>query len=221
MKLVFYGGGREGHCSELDKAAIKMTDKKKPSITYIPSCSYWGETDFKDYVRGFQKYGIERFVLLEIDIPFDKTFLGTALQSDIIHLSGGNTYYFLKYLRKSRMLQQLKKFVQRGGVLTGLSAGGIIMTPNIESASYPSFERDINEENIKNLYSLNLVKFEFCPHYRSFPRFDREILKRSKKINHPIYASPDEKGLIINGQTITFVGQNYCFYNGQKINIFG
>ena len=43
----------------------------------------------------------------------NKSFLEEVLKSDVIHLGGGNTYYFLKHLRKSKMLGVLKKYVKK------------------------------------------------------------------------------------------------------------
>src|SRR5690606_14360295 len=105
-----------------------MSGVKDPVITYIPACSIDAEGDFLEFAESFQKLGVGRFIYFAIDMPLDQTMLQQVMKSDIIHLSGGNTYYFLRTLRKARLLKSLKDFVKRGGVLTGLSAGGIIMT---------------------------------------------------------------------------------------------
>ena len=118
------------------------------------------------------------------------------------------------------MLAKLRQFVRLGGVLTGMSAGGILMNPTIASAGYPSFDKDANEENIKNLNALNLVKFEFYPHYRNSPRYDRHLSDRSKNISHPVYACPDEGGIAIEEDKMTFVGRCGIFFQGKKYSLF-
>ena len=67
----------------------------------------------------------------------------------------------VKSLEKTGLLKELKAWVRNGGVLTGVSAGAIIMTKNIETAAFPSFDCDENEDNVKNLAGLQLVDFEF------------------------------------------------------------
>ncbi len=219
MKLVFYGGG-DGHDNKaLDKALINLSNNKKPQITYIPSCSYENDLDFKDFVKQYSQYRLTKFVYFPIDIPFDKVVYKEALNSDIIHLSGGNTFYFLKHLRKTGILNDLKTFVKKGGILTGLSAGAIIMTPNIATASFPEFDCDENEENLVNYSSLNLVPFEFFPHYRNSKRYDNELINHSKKLDKPVYACPDGSGIVINNELMSFVGKAYCFYKGKKVLI--
>src|SRR5690606_32920603 len=98
-----------------------------------------------------------------------------VFKSDIIHLSGGNTFYFIKHLRQAKLLKDFKEFLNNGGVLTGLSAGAIIMTRSIQTAAFPSFDRDENEDNVRNFKGMGLVNFEFFPHYKNSLRYDREI----------------------------------------------
>jgi dipeptidase E len=219
MKLVFYGGGDDLDNRSLDKELLSLSESKKPQITYIPSCSYENDLDFIDFVKQYKKFNVKRFLYFPIDMPSDKVMLKEALRSDIIHLSGGNTYYFLKHLRTSGLIKELKKFVQRGGILTGLSAGAIIMTPNIQTAGMPDFDKDENDENMKNFASMNLVPFEFFPHYRNSKRYDNELIKYSKKIKNPLYACPDGSGIIVTEDAMSFVGKAYCFYKGKKIAI--
>lgn len=216
MKLIFYGGGFEHENLDLDREAIKLTGKKRPQVTYIPSCSYESEIDFKHFAEHYYELGIRKIICFPVDVESDDLFKEIAFSSDIIHLSGGNTYYFLKYLRKNKLLGKLKKFVAEGGVLTGLSAGGILMTPDIKTAGYPPFDKDDNDENIKNLKALGLVDFEFFPHFRNSQRYIKVLANESKKINRPILASTDGSGIVVNGEKVKFIGRNYCFIKGRK-----
>lgn len=217
MNLVFYGGGHEWENDHLDIESIYLTGKKNPSITYIPAGSYESEIEFRGLIRQFSRFGVNKFLHMPIDVYFDQTVKKEALSSDIIHLGGGNTFHFLKYLKKTGMFLELKKFVKNGGVLTGLSAGGIVMTPKITTASFPSFDCDDNYEKIKNFSAMNLSDFEFFPHYKNSKRYDRELLDYSKTIKHPLYACPDGSGISVAGETIKFFGKSYLFYQGKKI----
>lgn len=217
MKLVLYGGGAGEDNHELDAAAIKLAGKAYPQMTYIPSASFGGEIDFKDFVGNFASFEMTKFIYFPVDMPFDKTLADEAFKSDIIHLGGGNTYYFLYYLRKHKLISRLRNFVKEGGVLTGLSAGAILMTPVIETAGFPSFDCDKNEENITNLRGLNLVKFEFFPHYRSSHRYDKELIRYSKRCNVPLFACSDGAGLVVEGDCFKSIGKTVLFSKGQKI----
>lgn len=217
MRLVFYGGGDEDENLSLNHALINLVHKSNPVITYIPACSYDADIEFSYFVKHFKKFHVSRIINFPVDAPFSEILLGEVLKSDIIHLGGGNTFYFLKTLRDTGLLPKLKKYVMDGGILTGLSAGAIMMTPNIKTAGMPKFDCDENEENLTNLKSLNLVKFEFFPHYRNSKRYEEELIKYSRKIKHPLYACPDGSGILINDDKISFIGKSFCFYQGKKV----
>ncbi|MBK24950.1 MAG: hypothetical protein CME70_13205 [Halobacteriovorax sp.] len=217
MKLVLYGGGHEEENLHLDAEAIKLTNVSDPRVTYIPSCSYDSEVDFIAFVQNYRKLGLTRFIHFPIDVPFDQVLLSEAMSSDIIHLSGGNTYYFLKYLRKTGILSRLKAFVKNGGVLTGMSAGAILMTPDIKTAGYPKFDCDDNDEKVKNLKAMNIVPFEFFPHYKNSTRYEKELVMQSKKVSTPVYAVPDHSGIVVDGNSMKFVGKTVCFHKGKKV----
>lgn len=217
MKLIFQGGGFDRDNREINLKAIELTGIKKPVIAYIPAESYDSEVDFMDFVKEHRKYGLRQFLYFPIDIPFDNTLRRELMKADIIHLSGGNTFHFLKYLKTSKIITDLKKFAKRGGVLTGLSAGAIVMTPKITSATYPDFDRDENEVGLKNFSSMNLVNFDFFPHYTNSRRYDDELRKQSKKLKHPIYAAPDGAGVIVEDDKIKFIGKVACFIQGKKM----
>lgn len=219
MSLVFYGGGHEWENEHLDLEAILLSGKKNPSITYIPAGSYESEIEFRGLLTQYSKYGVTKFIHFPIDVYFDQTLKKEALSSDIIHLGGGNTFYFLKHLKKTGIFLELKKFVKNGGVLTGLSAGGIVMTPSVKTASFPSFDCDDNDEKLKNLTALNFVEFEFFPHYKNSKRYDKELLEYSKKIKHPLYACPDGSGISVGENVIKFFGKSFMFFEGKKILI--
>ncbi len=219
MNVCLYSGGDEKDNLDLDLKVLSLVQSDEPSVTYIPSCSYDSEVYFCEYVNQYKPLGIERFIHFAIDVNFSDVLLEEAFSSDIIHLSGGNTYYFLKHLKKKKLLSRLKKFVRDGGILTGLSAGSIIMTPNIDTAGFPDFDKDDNEENLKDFKALGLVNFEFFPHYKNSYRYDLELIKHSKKIDYPLYACPDGSGIIIKKSQPHFHGRCFKFFKGKKIRV--
>jgi len=219
MNLVLYSGGDEKENQQLDKAFIELLGKKNPVVTFIPSSSYLSEQEFKSFVRHYSRFRITRFIHFPIDVAFDKTIFTEVMRSDAIHLAGGNTYYFLNYLRKAKLLPQLKAFVEKGGVLTGLSAGAIMMTENIEMAGYPEFDRDENLVNLKNFSALNLVDFLFFPHFRNSSRYDVVFKKYTRSSSKIIYACPDGAGIVVRDNELRFVRKCYAFSNGHKFII--
>lgn len=216
MKLVLYSSGYDEDNRHIDDRLKKLIAKNDPQITFIPSSSYLSFEEYGQFVEYYKRYNWKRFLHFPIDIDYSETLKKEAFQSDVIHLGGGNTFYFLKHLRKKKLLQELKNFVSRGGILTGISAGAILMTEHIETAGFPTFDRDDNEDNMKNLNSLKLTNFEFFPHYKKSQRYDTELINYSKTSKNPIYALSDGSGIIVDNGSIQFLGRCHAFVNGQK-----
>ncbi len=219
MKLVLFSGGGDGENLDLDRAFVEVLNKRNPVVTFIPSSSYLSEQEFKVFVKHYSKYRISRFIHFPIDVPFDRIMFTEVMRSDAIHLAGGNTFYFLRSLRRAKLLNELRRFVERGGVLTGLSAGAILMTSDIDMAGYPDFDRDENSVGLKNLSSLGLVDFAFFPHFRNSTRYDTVFKKYSKVKKKLIYACPDGAGIVINGPELRFIGKTFAFSEGHKFVI--
>ena len=216
MKLVLYGGGHHDETESLDRKLIELAASTSSKITFIPSCSYDSDIDFQDFVIRFSSIGIKRFINFPVDAPYDDVLIKEAFTSDIIYLDGGNTYYFLNTLRKYKFIPRLKKYVKDGGVLAGLSAGAILMTPNIETAGFPPFDCDLNDEKLRNFNSLNLVPFEFFPHYRNSKRYNESLLNHSISSPYNIFACADGAGIIIDNGKMTIEKQLTVFYQGKK-----
>jgi dipeptidase E len=122
-------------------------------------------------------------------------------------------------LRKAKLLKDLRTFVKQGGVLTGLSAGAILMTENIDMAGYPDFDRDENTVNLSNLSSLNLVDFAFFPHFKNSARYDVVFKRYSKLKQKIVYACPDGAGIVLNDDELRFIGKCYAFSDGHKFSL--
>lgn len=217
MKLVLYSGGSEEDNRFLNKRALRLTETPVPKLAFIPSSSIDAEVDFKFFVQEFSELGVQRFIHFCVDNPFSKTLLNEVLKCDLIFLGGGNTFYFLKHLRAAGMFAHFETFLKRGGVLCGLSAGGIVLTPHVHTASFPHFDRDENPFAMKNLNAGRFVNFEFFPHYKNSKRYETEMLHYSKKINIPLYACADGGGIIVEDDQISFSGKCFQFYQGKKL----
>lgn len=219
MKLVLYSGGLEKENRSLDRSFLDLLGKKNPVVTFIPSSSYLSDHEFKAFVKHYSKYKISRFIHFPVDVPFDRIMFQEVMRSDVIHLAGGNTFYFLNSLRKAKLLTELRKYAEKGGILTGLSAGAILMTENIDMAAYPEFDRDENVVNLKNLSALNLLNFAFFPHFKNSARYDAVFRKYSRIKKKVIYACPDGAGIVVCDDRLTFIGPCYGFAGGQKFTI--
>jgi len=220
IKLIFYSGGQTDKNRLVHQALSDLVPQKKSkSMTYIPFCKDGANPYFYRLKRRYTRYGFNRFLQVPVDEDFSERDFTHALQSDVIYLAGGNTYYFLHHLMKKKLLARLKKYAMEGGVLAGLSAGGLIMTPHIELAGYPDFCSDDNEVGLKRFKGLGLVRFEFFPHFSQSKRFRNALLRYSKHSKFPVCALKDGSGLVVSSGNIKCLGSGFWFEKGKMARL--
>ena len=113
----------------------------------------------------------------EQDEPFcDDEILAAISQCDIIYVSGGNTFYLLNELRKSRIWQAIKNAVKAGKIYIGESAGAIVAAPDTRYATL----MDENSTNTSDFTGLNLVDFYVVLHFdcEPFTQATHEIMEK-------------------------------------------
>lgn len=222
MKIVLYSGGQLRSNHRLHQAVVKLARLKKPKgklqLTYFPFCADNASVFYARAIRRYRSHGVERFFCVMADARPTKEEIGEAMESDIIYLAGGNTFYFLKHLRESGLLPKLKHFAKSGGVLAGLSAGGLIMSPTIKLAADRDLGPDPNDVKLKNLEGMSLFDFEFSPHFDETQKQNQAHLAYSLKTENTVFASADGGGMIINGNDYEICGAGAFFHRGRKIN---
>lgn len=190
---------------KLNQRLLKFFDKPFPRLGYIPSSSDPERRFFEVRKTYYSALGIDLAIFCELDVNYQPEDVDLLFQCDGIHLSGGNTFHFLYWLKKRNLLADLRKFVERGGVLIGASAGSILMTPEISSTAFCKDVPLPGEERM-DLSALNLVDFAFFPHINSFPNHEEQLVEYSKTHAFPIYGCADGDGIIVDGDKIEFYG---------------
>ena len=223
MKLLLFSGGGYFDNMRLMEELVTMAFRKHPRILYIPS-----DGDDDDYYEDYTEFNMAinqvtktETIYLPIDdklTPHD--FVQKLASSDGVFLSGGNTFHFLGHLRKKGLLSKLKLYARQGNLLSGLSAGAIILTPSVETAGFPEFDCDINYDEITNLRSLNLTRFLFFPHFKKSKRYsDAFRLETLARTQYPIYCCPDYSGIKIFHNTVTFYGNCWGYFCGHEFRV--
>lgn len=218
VRLMFYSGGQTSANEDLHDALSGMVGRKiKKSFTYVPYCAKGSKTFYMRAIKRYRRFGFSQFHCMPVDEFISKDSLERALSGDVIYLAGGNTYYFLYHLRRSGLMPKLRRFAKQGGIIAGLSAGGLILTPHIQLAGYPDFDSDENEVGLDKFEALNLVKFEFFPHFRNKKILVDALSKYSESSKYPMITCTDGSGIIIEPGRTQFIGNVTVFARGEKI----
>ncbi|WP_103644761.1 Type 1 glutamine amidotransferase-like domain-containing protein [Campylobacter concisus] len=110
------------------------------------------------------------------ELSCNDEILSAISQCDIIYVSGGNTFYLLNELRKSRAAQAIKNAVKAGKIYIGESAGAIVAAPDTRYATL----MDENSQNMSDFTGLNLVDVYVVPHFgcEPFAEATHEIMEK-------------------------------------------
>jgi dipeptidase E len=200
-KLVLYSAQETSDDHKVNLELMRLIGKPHPRIAYIPSNFVNDSAWFHSKKKYYTQYG----ATLEEPVRFNTVLLESELQNlfsfDAIHLSGGDTPQFLTLLREHNLLERLRDYVTRGDVLIGMSAGAIIMTPNIFTAYDCGDDRPPEPFDHS---ALGLVDFVFMPHYE--PELEIPCQELALELNRILYACRDGDGIVVNGDEIKLMG---------------
>ncbi|MGK5082667.1 Type 1 glutamine amidotransferase-like domain-containing protein [Bdellovibrionota bacterium FG-1] len=213
--LVLYSGGQNRANVRLHQELIRLARQKTDGplrMTYLPFCADGSETYFMRSVKRYARFGVDSFCCLRADQRPSASQIRSALNTHIVYLAGGNTFYFLQALRRSGLLSFLKDFADQGGIFAGLSAGAHILSPHIGLAGAVGLDPDENEVGLKNFKALGLVPFEVLPHFDKSPGKLAAIQRYSRRSVYPIYACPDGAGIVVEKGKVRPLGRGVRLY---------
>lgn len=115
---------------------------------------------------------------------------------DVIYVCGGNTFYLLKKAREAGFDKVIIEFAKTDKLYFGVSAGSILVCPNIDIAS-PFDENDVN---LTDLTGLNLTDVIVSPHYKDEEKTIIDDFK--KKSQYKVVPLTDNQALLVlDGET--------------------
>jgi len=170
--------------SKIGEEFLKLLDKNPTDVKvlFIPTASEYklenGEEMF--YVKESEKeligLGISKENIFWLDIKSIAT-AGDIHDYDVMYVCGGNTFYLMCHLKNTGFDKKIIEFVNAGKVYVGVSAGSVIIGPNIRISAH----FDLNDIGLKDFTGLNLTDTIICPHYQ---RKEESIIDKFEKENN-------------------------------------
>jgi dipeptidase E len=201
VRLVLYSDQQIVSNPEMDARLLELVGRGRPRIAYIPSAAHPERLYYnlkRDY---YERLGADLAVYIEPDRELSSGDERALMACDAVHLSGGNTFLFLEWLRRRGVLSVLRAYALEGGLLVGDSAGAILMTPDVRSATLAG---DVPPSSSIDLSALALVDFHFWPHCtgHSAHGSEAELLAELPCV----YACADGAGVIVDAERIEQFG---------------
>ena len=213
--LILLSDFTENDNVNLKRKMIEIFSDKKYTISYIPSMTDKDLKYFKKTKDKLNNYGNFKVDYFDIDDFCNMDKIEKIFMSDIIYLSGGNTYYFLNNLKKRYFITRLRKYVENGGYIIGVSAGAILMSKDISAAQFG--DKDI--VGLSDLSSLALVDFYFMPHWNEDSHYLADLKEYSKNTGNTVYAINDGDGIIVMDNSVHFYGDIKMIKQGEIMEV--
>ena len=182
-------------------------ETKGKSAVFIPTAANaegGGTIYVKRQRRALEKLGIKA-CMLDISVAESNEITAKLLNSDIIYIGGGNTFYLLQELKRSGADMIIREQIALGKAYIGESAGAVVAAPRID------YIEDMDDRaaapDLSDCSALGLVDFYPLPHMNSFP-FKRASRMIAEKHSNDLKLLP-----ITNMQAV-------CVY-GNEIKILG
>jgi len=217
MTLLLTSNGIKGEIVD-----IFLTLLKKPASEYSVAfdiTAAYGEEDNPQWFGKFrdQLYhlGITNIEDLDLRSENPGELEQVLSKKDMLFVNGGNTFFLLDSMRKAGLKKALKKFLSEDKLYVGVSAGGIVLTPNIAIAGVEP--GDINKVGMEDFTGLSIVDFEFSPHVPDMVSYD-SIEKYSKTTSNKVYAVDDYAAVLVQDGKVSVIGDGkYKIYNEKSL----
>lgn len=203
-KLFFYSDQvlESPQNSRLDDVLFEGKSPREIKIAYIPSTEDKEKKYFHLKKQYYQMYGVENVMFFDLYSEFDPSNIVELVSCDMIHLSAGNPNAFRKALKERNIDKVIKDYYTNGGTIVGVSGGAVQL-----SKSTRLFHLFIGSNQDSDIAALQLVDFEFLPHYN---RWDNEFKAKVKDYVQStgtiVYAGNDGDGIIVENGEIRLIG---------------
>ena len=188
---------RDSFLSLLPKAA------KDTKVAFVPTAA--DPDKDKWYVKSARDELIELgFQVQDVDLKGAISEVRDSIEKcDVLYVNGGNTFYLLDWVRKSKLDTYMGELLDNGLIYIGSSAGSIITGPDIACAGWdPGWDKDV--VGMKDTTGLGYIDFAISPH---FVEAERAILaENARKINYKIWPITDKQAILVKGVEVKLVG---------------
>ncbi len=176
------------HASEIKLIFVPTASRTKEELHYVEKAKN-ELLDFGITNQNIKTLNLDHIILYEEVSGFDA-----------IYVCGGNTFYLLDRVRKTGFDKIIKQFLKDGKIYVGVSAGSILLGPNIEIASLG----DKNKCGLNDFTGLNLVEIAISPHANKKERQAIEDFR--KKVNYPIVPLNDNQAILALDDKVKIIG---------------
>jgi len=202
MKLLLTSEGLT--TKAIRNAFYELFDKKSDiSLGFIPTAAHleprqdWVIEDIQKLIdMGIRVKVIDLRMVEKVDL---KSILEKL---DGVWVNGGNTFYLLKWMRKSGFLEIIHEILKKGKVYVGVSAGSIIAGPSIDICTWKNVD-DTSCVLMDDLSALHLTNVSVFPHYSK--EWENIVNQNKNKLKNKLICVTDKQAVLILGTKVEVI----------------
>jgi dipeptidase E len=158
MNLHLFSSPGENDIRYVIKASRPYLEgRDDPVVAYMPFASLYAEKWLEYNKTAFN--GLARLIEINAELMTQKEIENIIREAALVYITGGNTFLLNHRLHTSGILPYLKKKIQNGLPVVGVSAGIIVCGPNVLTS------KDMNTVGTAHFNGLNVSPFNFFAHY--------------------------------------------------------
>lgn len=200
--IFIAGGGDRADSLPLDRRMAEFVPRGRP-ILYLPLALDPERSSYSvayAWARSvFDPLGVGEVVMW--DTLRGKT-LADLRPFAAIYIGGGNTYYLLQRIRAAGFDLALTAFAENGGIISGGSAGAIILGTTIDPAGSLGDRNDVGLEYTDGLDLLGGASV--WPHFEAAHAVT--VARFVAERRHPVIALSERAGAVVREETLEAVG---------------
>jgi len=190
-----------------------LDDKQDAVVAYMPLASLYAEKWHAINKSAFR--GLAELKEINAELMTQKEIENIIRDAALVYITGGNTFLLNHRLHVSGVMPYLKKKVQNGLPVVGVSAGMIVCGPNILTS------KDMNTVETAYFGGLSAAPFNFLAHY-SKDAYGQSVLDDWLGDYHFFHDNPvimlcDDAYIKVDGRkTVLVRGEAYILRKDQE-----
>ena len=222
MRLILNGGGSGEGVKESYELFAKEVNGGR--VMYVPLA--WNHGPCGECIHWF-KGEMAPYGITDVDLITDAKQITKEKLKNVsgVFIGGGNTYKLLKYLKETPAFENLKEYIENGGLAMGSSAGALIWGRSIDTCKDDGLGiKSICDQNLVNLQDTTgfdmLNGYSLLVHYKKEEEqisATEQRVKRLLKEGYKLICLPEETSLWINGKEAKIIGPKPAeIYDGHE-----
>ncbi len=207
MNRKLFLTSRSSHPDAIKTLQLYLGGFKGQKVAYIPTANN-GENIYGQWKQeGETTYNLFKSLnlnitpyVLEEEIHNNSDLISDIAHNDILYMAGGMPGYLMYWLMRTGLDEQIPNMLDKGMIYIGSSAGATVCSPTLDVCEWYIGEE---ERGSKYLPGLNLVDFDFYPHFKDEQIDDIKKMYTGKKM----YLVRDGESIIVEGSDINIVGK--------------